>query len=558
MARAQAAAHRFSGAPGLTTDATSIAGHKPELRASWLPMTVVALAQMLMSFNINALRVSVGGIVVSFNTSPTTVGTAIVIHSLVVAGLVMLGAKLGMLFGARSVFQAMVVLFGAAMMIMALSPNATMMIVAQALAGAASALLIPTLVVLIAANYRDRQHAQALGWLGASEAMGGVVAFLVAGSLGTWIGWRYPFGLLVALAACVFVLGQRLAPIESQRDLRIDLVGFGLVVLAIPLISIGFNSIDTWGVLLAGPKAPFGVLGLSPAPVMIVVGIVLGQAFFAWSRRRRAAQKTPLMAPQVIERPQQRSAVFTMFMIVMLGSAVSFLIPLYIEIVQGRSSLETALAIIPYSLSIFFAAILVSRLLDRLSSRLIARAAFVMVAAALASLGLVVWNEWETFMVIFGLIVLGLGQGALVTTVFNVLAAASPEELAGDVASLRGTANNLAGAVGTAIAGSLLIGVLSVSVTRDLVGNPVIPKDLKAQVDLDGIPFVSNDRLLEVLEETTAAPEHITEAVRINTEGRSRALRICFLALTGLALVAIFPAGGLPEYDEAARARRRR
>jgi hypothetical protein len=45
--------------------------------------------------------------------------------------------------------------------------------------------------------------------------------------------------------------------------------------------------------------------------------------------------------------------------------------------------------------------------------------------------------------------------------------------------------------------------------------------------------------------------------VRINTEGRSRALRICFLALTGLALVAIFPAGGLSGYDDAALARRR-
>ncbi|HEX4184909.1 MAG TPA: MFS transporter [Stellaceae bacterium] len=542
----------------MTTDAASIAGHEPELRASWLPMIVIALAQILMSFNINALRVSVGGIVASFNTSPTTVGTAIVIHSLVVAGLVMLGAKIGVLFGTRSVFQAMVVLFGGAMTIMALSPNGAMMIVAQAVAGAASAALVPTLVVLIAANYRGRRQAQALGWLGASEAIGGVLAFLVAGSLGTWIGWRYPFGLLVVLAACVFVLSRRLDLVESRRDLRIDLVGFALVALSIPLISIGFNSINKWGMLLAEPAAPFGVLGLSPAPVMIIAGIVLGQAFFAWSKRRRAAQKTPLISTQVIETPQQRSAVFTMFMIVMLGSAVSFLIPLYIEIVQGRSSLETAFAIIPYSLSIFVAAVLVSRLLDWLSSRLIARFAFVMVAAALASLGVVVWNEWETFIVSFGLIVLGLGQGALVTTVFNVLAAASPEELAGDVASLRGTTNNLAGAVGTAIASALLIGVLSVSVTRDLVDNPVISKDLKAQVDLDDIDFVSNDHLLEVLDETTAAPEQVAEAVRINTEGRSRALRICFLALTGLALVAIFPAGGLSGYDEAALARRRR
>ncbi|MBV9816476.1 MAG: MFS transporter [Alphaproteobacteria bacterium] len=521
-------------------------------------MIVVALGQVLMSFNINALRVSVGGIVASFNTSPTTVGTAIVIHSLIVAGFVMVGAKIAARYGARLVFQATAGLFGGAVMIMALSPSATLMIAAQAVAGAASAALVPTLVVLIAANYRGRQQTQALGWLGASEAMGGVVAFLVAGSLGTWIGWRYPFALLAVLGAGVFFLGRRLSPVEGQRDLKIDWVGFGLVALAIPLISIGFNSINSWGLLLAEPTAPFGILGLSPAPVMIIVGIVLGQAFFAWSRRRRAAQRTPLIDPQVIARPRQRAAVFTMFMIVMLGSAVSFLIPLYIEIVQGRSSLETAFAIIPYSLSIFVAAALASRLLDWVSSRLVARCAFVMVAVALASLGVVIRNEWETLMVILGLIVLGLGQGALVTTVFNVLAAASPEALAGDVASLRGTTNNLAGAVGTAIAGALLIGVLSASVTRELAENPVIPEDLKAQVDLDNIDFVSNDHLLEVLAETTAASKQVSEAVRINTEGRSRALRICFLALTGLALVAIFPAGGLPGYDATARARRRR
>ena len=80
-----------------------------------------------------------------------------------------------------------------------------------------------------------------------------------------------------------------------------------------------------------------------------------------------------------------------------------------------------------------------------------------------------------------------------------------------------------------------MIGVLSVSVTRDLADNPIISKDLKAQVDLHDIAFVSNNHLVEMLEETTAAPEQVIEAVRINTEGRSRALRICFLALTGLA-----------------------
>jgi hypothetical protein len=120
--------------------------------------------------------------------------------------------------------------------------------------------------------------------------------------------------------------------------------------------------------------------------------------------------------------------------------------------------------------------------------------------------------------------------------------------LSGDVASLRGSANNLAGGEGTAIAGALLIGVLSASVTTVLVDNPMIPHELKALVDLDTVDFVSDDRLVEVLRHTTAAPPQVAEAVSLYTQARLRSLRICLLALTGLALVAIFPAGALPRY----------
>jgi len=58
-------------------------------------MIVIALAQILMIFNISSLQVSIEGIVSSFGTPATTVGTAIVTYSLVVAGFIMLGARAG-------------------------------------------------------------------------------------------------------------------------------------------------------------------------------------------------------------------------------------------------------------------------------------------------------------------------------------------------------------------------------------------------------------------------------------------------------------------------------
>src|SRR5690606_34396328 len=90
------------------------------------------------------------------------------------------------------------------------------------------------------------------------------------------------------------------------------------------------------------------------------------------------------------------------------------------------------------------------------------------------------------------------------------------------------------------------ISVLGTGVHRELVHNPLIPDELKAEFNLDDVPFVSNDRLLAALANTAATGEQKNEAVRINTEARLVALKISFIALSGFALLACFPSGALP------------
>ena len=91
---------------------------------TWLYMAVIVLAQMQMAFNVNAIPVSIGPIVEELNVPATSVGTALVVYSLFVAAFVMVGAKLGKMFGARLVFQITVLLHGGAMGLMALSQDA--------------------------------------------------------------------------------------------------------------------------------------------------------------------------------------------------------------------------------------------------------------------------------------------------------------------------------------------------------------------------------------------------------------------------------------------------
>jgi len=527
---------------------TSAVTTHPDERNSWLPMIAIAFGQAIMSFNVASLPVALGGMVESFSVAPTVVATGIVAYSMIVAGFVMLGAKLVQRFGALQVFRIAVIVFGGAQVLMTLSPNATAMITAQALCGAAGAVIVPALVALIAENYHGNQQATALGALGSARAGAGVLAFLIGGVLGTYIGWRPVFGILIAVSALVLVLSFRLKPDQGRPEVKIDGVGVLLAAGAIISISFGFNNLNGWGLMLARSAAPFTVLGLSPAPVLILLGIVLGQSFFLWTRHRESSSKTPLLPLQVLDSPQERAAVFAMFAVVALEAALNFSVPLYIQIVQGRSPLATAVAMLPFNLTVFFAAMLIVRAYGRFSPRQIGRAGFSLCAIALIWLAFVVHNDWSSIPVLFGLILFGIGQGSLVTLLFNVLVTASPKELAGDVGSLRGTTNNLAAAVGTAVAGALLVGLLSSAVTRQLAQNPTLPIEIQSQVNLDSITFVSNDQLATIIAATSATPEQKAEALRINTDARLQALRIGFLIMAGLALIAILPAGRLPSY----------
>jgi len=534
-----------------TTDVTGASGgaRPPEERRSWAPMVGLFLAQVLMSFNVAALPISLGGMVEDFGVPPTVASTTIVVYGLVVAALVMTGAKLGQRVGWVLIFRVVVAVFAVSSLMMIFSPTIGWAIGGQVLAGASAAIIVPALVALIAENYRGAQQATAVGSLGSARAFSGISAFLIGGTLGTLVGWRPVFFITLGLALAVFALSFRLRGDRGDRSIRIDLVASVLIGAAIVLLTLGFNNLNAWGIVLAGPDAPFSVLGLSPAPVLVLAGIILGQAFFMWTRRRMRLGRVPLVDLSVLSQPTERAAVYAMFVIVAMEAAVNFTVPTYIQVVQGRTPFDTSLAMMPFNLTVFVTATLIVRFYRRHSPRTIALFAFGLTTAALLWLAFVVSNNWETVPTIVGLIAFGIGQGALVTLVFNVLVTAAPKELAGDVGSIRGTTQNLASAVGTAVMGALLVTMLTLNFTQAAVEHPELPEELKAEVGLAQVNFVSNDDLRAKFEETSATPEQIDAAVEINEEERLNTLRLGFLVLAGISALAALPASRLPKYE---------
>lgn len=517
----------------------------PNARAPWLPLVVIVLAQLQMAINISVLPVSLGPISEDLDAPATATATALLLYSLFVAAFVMVGAKVGQLVGERLVFQVGVAVHGLAMALMATSTDARTMNATQALAGVAAAVAVPSFVVLIAANYRGRQQETSLGVLAGIPAVANAITFVIAGALATALSWRYSYWLIVTMAVVVLVLSFQLTPIPRQPRIRIDLVGVGLSAAAIALVLFGFRNLQTWGLIAAEPEAPFSVLRLSPAPLFIVLGIALGQGFFAWSARRVAVDQQPLLATEVLDSREERNAVVAFLVAGSLGVGVGFLIPLYVQIVEGRSPLYSAVVILPYAVTIALAGVLSVRLYDRFTPRRLGVVGFALIAVGLVLVAFTVGAG--AVAVIPGLLLVGVGEGTLLTLLFNVLVSASPKRLAGDVGALRGVANNVSNALGAAVTSVVAVGMLGVFLTAAFAGSG-LPADLAVEQLLGGLDFATADELRRQLAATSATPGQVAEVVALNEESQLRAVQACFLAVGGIALLAIVPATRLPDY----------
>ncbi len=127
---------------------------------------------------------------------------------------------------------------------------------------------------------------------------------------------------------------------------------------------------------MAKASAPFTLFGLSPALAMVIIGTVCWPGLSSPGRIACQTQgKAPLLALEVLDSNDERAAIFALLMIGALGPAINFFIPLYIQIVQGRTSLQTAVATVPYTLAIFASAVLIVRLYGAFSPRVIGPAA---------------------------------------------------------------------------------------------------------------------------------------------------------------------------------------
>jgi hypothetical protein len=233
----------------------------------------------------------------------------------------------------------------------------------------------------------------------------------------------------------------------------------------------------------------------------------------------------------------------------LLQAGLFFVIPLFLSVALGLSAVATGVRLLPLSIGLLVAAVGVPRLFPAASPRRVVRIGFGLLALGTIVLIVVLDAGSGPEVVTWPLILAGLGVGSLASQLGSVTVSSVPTSQSGEVGGIQNTLTNLGASVGTALAGTVLIAVLTTTFLGTVANDPAVPKEIssQAQVQLSaGIPFVSDADLGATLQKAGVPPDTAQAIVSDNASARINGLRaalavLALLALLGLALTRRLP-----------------
>ena len=279
-------------------------------------------------------------------------------YLLTLGSLILIGGSLGDLYGERRIFALGVAGFGIVSVLCALAPTIETLVAARAVQGVTSALLTPASLALIATTFDDEKERGAA--IGTWTAWGGIAAVagpIAGGQIVDVSSWRWIFAVNVPLVAVtlalIYVAVEREKTVERKRR-RID--GVGALLTAFGLAGPVFALVEQ---PKRGWTSPVVLVGL-------VGGAILLAAFVAWERRIRDP-----MLPLGLFRSRNFSVTNVETLLVYAGlSSLFFFLTIFLQTVAGYSALESGLAGVPVTISLFFLSSRIGALSARFGPRL--------------------------------------------------------------------------------------------------------------------------------------------------------------------------------------------
>ncbi|MWK36240.1 DHA2 family efflux MFS transporter permease subunit [Actinomadura sp. J1-007] len=468
-------------------------------------------------------------------------------YAIVFAALLLVVGRCSDMLGARRVFVAGVVVFGATSVLAGVAPGGGLLVLARFLQGAGAAMILPTSLALLNATFTGKARGQAFAVWGSTIGAAAALGPLLGGWLSEHASWRWAFGINVPLAVliCVGALAF-LAPSPRVRG-RLDVVGALLSVAGLGLLAFGLIEGRTYGWLMT--VEPFDVPGAEwtggPSPVLVALVLaVLALAGFALRQLALTRGGDPgkaLMDVRLFSVASFRNGNVATMIIGVGEFGIVAVLPLWLQFTLGYSALQAGLALVPVAIGSFVASGASFGMAARVSPLGILRAGLALEAVGLAGLSLVADDDSAWWTISLVLFVYGVGVGFATAQVTNVVLADVPDHSAGQGSGIQSAFRQLGSALGIAVLTTVFFTSLG--------------SDLEERLAASGLPAERSEQLARAVTDSAGAAI-APLAARPETAGAAEAARSAMtggvalggyiaagFVVLGLVATALIPAG---------------
>jgi EmrB/QacA subfamily drug resistance transporter len=414
----------------------------------WAVLALLGVAQLMVVLDATIVNIALPSAQKALHFSTDSRQWIITAYALAFGSLLLLGGKLGDLFGRKWTFIGGLIGFACASAIGGLAQSFAMLVAARALQGAFGALLAPSALSLLTVTFQGSpDRAKAFGIFGAIAGGGASVGLLLGGVLTQALSWRWCLYVNLVIAVPTAFMALRMLRNQGNPDRpRIDLPGVLVASAGLFGVVYGFSNAETSSWSDAGT-----IVALAASVVLLSVFVVIERRVehpllplhIVWDRARGGAYASIALAG---------SGVFGVFLF----------LTYYLQQNLGYSPLKTGLAFLPMTATIVVTSTTVqTKVLHRTGAK-----PLVMTGAVLGIVSMILFTRLSVSggyvsHVLPGLILIGLGMGCVFAPAFSTATLGVERNEAGIASAMVNTSQQVGGSVGTALLSTIFASAVS-------------------------------------------------------------------------------------------------
>jgi EmrB/QacA subfamily drug resistance transporter len=435
----------------------------------WWTLALVLLAVSIAVIDTTVLNVAIPTIRREFDTSLAAIEWVITGYALVFASLLVIGGRLGDMFGPRRLVVVGVAVFGVGSVIASEAESVATLLLGEALIeGIGAALLTPNTLSLIAKAFAERERAVAFAAWATALSAGSIFGPVLGGYLTSYHSWRWGFRINVVIAPVV-ILGLLLAARPDGRvpsRPRLDITGAVLVAAGAFLVVFAVSQGNTYG--YGAAVGPFTALGrqlwpadapISIVPCAFVAGLLAIYAFVRVELAKERDGRDPLfkMSEFRVRTFTVATIVATFVAFAQLGTA--YCLALYLQGSRGLTPVQNGLWLLPIGIAAVIGAPAGGLLTRRLDATRVLALGVAVLAAGIASVAFLLSSSLTYGYLLPGFVALGFGSGMTMSQMNRVMLHGVPLAETGAATGMSSTTRQAAAAAGVAVNGAIFAAV---------------------------------------------------------------------------------------------------